>query len=80
MAKLGRGLLSGKYSIPSSQGKSAIPPSPGAQSGIPPRTMKAIIGKENAEFASSRQQDALEFLQLLLSIVERTDRAKVVFL
>jgi len=40
-----------------------------------PRDLKAVIGADHAEFASGRQQDALEFYSYLLSLMERADQA-----
>ncbi|KAH3761462.1 ubiquitin carboxyl-terminal hydrolase 5 [Pelomyxa schiedti] len=87
MAKLGRAMLSGRYSVPSLPPKSATSgttaaapspaPKPGTlQDGIPPRSLKAVVGRENREFSTNHQQDALELMQLLLQMVERSDRPK----
>ncbi|XP_057320588.1 ubiquitin carboxyl-terminal hydrolase 5 [Microplitis mediator] len=66
MAKLGSGLLSGKYSVaPKSEDQNE------AQHGIEPRMFKSLIGRGHAGFSSHRQQDAQEFLLHLLSILER---------
>jgi ubiquitin carboxyl-terminal hydrolase 5/13 len=40
-----------------------------------PRDLKAVIGADHVEFASGRQQDALEFYSYLLSLIERADQA-----
>jgi len=41
-----------------------------------PQMFKALIGKNHPEFASNRQQDALEFFQHLLERLDRADRAE----
>ncbi|XP_021716651.1 ubiquitin carboxyl-terminal hydrolase 14-like isoform X1 [Chenopodium quinoa] len=63
LAKLGHGLLSGRYSIPSSE----------KQEGIPPRMFKTVIAASHPEFSTTRQQDALEFFLHLLEQVERVN-------
>jgi len=45
------------------------------QVGIRPRMLKAVVGKGNKEFATMRQQDALEFLQHLLDMIEKKEHA-----
>jgi ubiquitin carboxyl-terminal hydrolase 5/13 len=64
--------LSGKYSFPSEiqQDEHKQP----IQNGIAPRMLKSIIGKGHAEFSTSRQQDALEYFQHLLTLIERDER------
>eukprot|EP01102_Stenamoeba_stenopodia_P009647 TRINITY_DN2851_c0_g1_i5.p1 TRINITY_DN2851_c0_g1~~TRINITY_DN2851_c0_g1_i5.p1 ORF type:complete len:465 (-),score=84.78 TRINITY_DN2851_c0_g1_i5:287-1681(-) len=62
MAKLGDGLVSGKYSD--------------REEGIGPRILKSIIGKGHAEFSTMRQQDALEFLQYLITLIQRDEHAR----
>lgn len=66
LTKLGHGLLSGKYSIPSSE----------KQEGIPPRMFKTVIAASHPEFSTMRQQDALEFFLHLLEQVERVNAGK----
>lgn len=63
LAKIADGLLSGKYSLPKEDGSEP--------NGIPPRTFKSLIGKGHPEFSTMRQQDALEFFQHLLTLLER---------
>lgn len=63
LTKLGHGLLSGRYSIPSSE----------KQEGIPPRMFKTVIAASHPEFSTMRQQDALEFFLHLLEQVERVN-------
>ncbi|GMH24315.1 hypothetical protein Nepgr_026158 [Nepenthes gracilis] len=63
LTKLGHGLLSGKYSVRSSE----------KQEGIPPRMFKTVIAASHPEFSTMRQQDALEFFLHLLEQVERVN-------
>lgn len=69
MAKLGAGLLSGKYSEQPS--KSVDDES---RQGIPPRMFKILIGRGHPGFSSNRQQDAQEFLLHLINILDRHSR------
>lgn len=64
-AKLGVGLLSGKYSEQPSK------PSADDESrqGIPPRMFKILIGRGHPGFSSNRQQDAQEFFLHLINIL-----------
>ncbi|KAF9604901.1 hypothetical protein IFM89_011183 [Coptis chinensis] len=75
--KLGHGLLSGNYSVPSHEradiANSTTPPK---QEGIPPRMFKAVIAASHPEFSSMRQQDALEFFLHFLDQVERANAGK----
>ncbi|NXD79563.1 UBP13 hydrolase, partial [Halcyon senegalensis] len=75
MAKLGHGLLSGQYSKPPMKSelieqvmKEEHKPQ---HNGISPRMFKAFISKGHPEFSSNRQQDAQEFFQHLINLVER---------
>ncbi|GJN37313.1 hypothetical protein PR202_gb26251 [Eleusine coracana subsp. coracana] len=63
MTKLGYGLLSGKYSAPTSQG----------QEGIRPRMFKNVIASNHPEFSSMRQQDALDFFLHLFDRLEQAN-------
>ncbi|PRP81902.1 ubiquitin carboxyl-terminal hydrolase 5-like isoform 2 [Planoprotostelium fungivorum] len=74
MAKLADGLLSGRYAVPSSDEKDERH-NP-IQDGIAPRSFKSLIGKGHAEFSTARQQDALEYLQYLLQLIEREEKKK----
>lgn len=63
-AKLGTGLLSGKYSKPPpEEAKDA------EQDGIAPVMFKNLIGR-NSDFATKRQQDAQEFFLHLVNTLE----------
>ncbi|CAA6670655.1 unnamed protein product [Spirodela intermedia] len=66
LAKLGHGLLSGRYSFPVRE----------KQDGIPPRMFKAVIAANHPEFSTMRQQDALEYFLHLLDQVERSNAGK----
>lgn len=76
MHKLADGLLSGRYSIPSSTQE--IPPfshgspSPVFQDGVRPIGFKTLIGKGHEEFSTMRQQDSEEFFTHLLKVLRRT--------
>lgn len=66
-AKLGSGLLSGKYSQP--------PSSPDAEPlGIAPNMFKSVVGRGHPDFSTKRQQDAQEFFLHILNLVERHSR------
>ncbi|XP_012057179.1 PREDICTED: ubiquitin carboxyl-terminal hydrolase 5 [Atta cephalotes] len=73
MAKLGIGLLSGKYSDQPS--KSCTDDE--SRQGIPPRMFKVLIGRGHAGFFSNRQQDAQEFLLYLINLLSRNNRHEV---
>ncbi|PON86677.1 Ubiquitinyl hydrolase [Trema orientale] len=75
LTKLGHGLLSGKYSVPSQEGNDAATPTATAE-GIPPRMFKAVIAASHPEFSTMRQQDALEFFLHFLDQVERANAGK----
>lgn len=66
-AKLGVGLLSGKYSVPPPPGSpvDADPP------GITPLMFKTLVGKGHPEFSTKKQQDVQEFLLHILTLLER---------
>ncbi|XP_062505674.1 ubiquitin carboxyl-terminal hydrolase 5-like [Corticium candelabrum] len=80
MAKLGVGLLSGKYSHQatdadkSSEGEKKDDKKSRSQAGIPPSMFKALVGRGHPEFSTNRQQDAQEFLLHLLNMVDRSER------
>lgn len=65
-AKLGVGLLSGKYSEPPSKSGGEDE----SRKGIPPRMFKVLIGRGHPEFFSNRQQDAQEFLLYLINLLD----------
>lgn len=74
-SKLGQVLLSGKYSIPikkEDEEKKEI--TINKQEGIPPKSFKLLIGKDHSEFSTSKQQDALEFIQHLMGLIEKNSK------
>ncbi|KAJ9588235.1 hypothetical protein L9F63_018399, partial [Diploptera punctata] len=70
MAKLGSGLLSGKYSKPPAEGKTVDEPQPG----ISPHMFKSLIGKGHPLFSTKQQQDAQEFFMHFINTLERNSR------
>lgn len=68
MAKLGVGLLSGKYSEPPK--KEGDEPN----QGISPRMFKTLVGRGHQDFCSNRQQDAQEFFLHLINLLEQNSR------
>lgn len=76
MHKLADGLLSGRYSVPSSTREipplSHDSPTPVFQDGVRPMGFKALIGKGHEEFSTMRQQDSEEFFTHLLKVLRRT--------
>lgn len=69
MAKLGIGLLSGKYSVPPNTNNEDE-----SRQGIPPRMFKTLIGRGHPGFSSNRQQDAQEFFLHLINVIDRHSR------
>lgn len=63
LMKLACGLLSGEYSL--------FAQNINEQIGIKPRMFKNLIGRNNAEFMSKRQQDAQEFFLYVIDLIER---------
>ncbi|CAM6094678.1 unnamed protein product [Calypogeia fissa] len=75
LAKLAHGIFSGEYSSPNQVAEGDVADDGDGkfvQEGIPPRMFKSLIGAGHPEFASARQQDALEFFQHFLERVERS--------
>lgn len=70
-AKLGVGLLSGKYSAPKSEKDDE------GRQGIAPRMFKHLIGRGHAGFMSNRQQDAQEFILHLINILDVNQRSSL---
>jgi ubiquitin carboxyl-terminal hydrolase 5/13 len=68
MAKLGYGLLSGKYSEMPQNDETK------EQKGIKPTMFKNLIGKGHPEFSTKRQQDVQEFFLHLINTIERNNR------
>ncbi|XP_029694493.1 ubiquitin carboxyl-terminal hydrolase 5 isoform X1 [Takifugu rubripes] len=77
VAKLGYGLLSGKYSKPALDPgeENGTSEARGDQIGIAPRMFKALIGWGHPEFSTNRQQDAQEYLLHFINMVERNCRS-----
>ncbi|XP_056270598.1 ubiquitin carboxyl-terminal hydrolase 13 isoform X3 [Pseudoliparis swirei] len=79
MAKLGHGLLSGQHSKPPMKSElieqvmkeESKVLNWHQQKGVPPRMLKALVGRGHPEFSSNRQQDAHEFLLHIINMVER---------
>uniref|UniRef100_A0AAQ4Q4H6 Ubiquitin carboxyl-terminal hydrolase n=1 Tax=Gasterosteus aculeatus aculeatus TaxID=481459 RepID=A0AAQ4Q4H6_GASAC len=75
MAKLGHGLLSGLYSKPPMKSELIEQVMKEGhkhqQKGVSPRMLKALVSRGHPEFSSNRQQDAHEFLQHMVNLVER---------
>ncbi|KAG7282859.1 hypothetical protein CRUP_020697, partial [Coryphaenoides rupestris] len=75
MAKLGYGLLSGQFSKPPMKSELIEQvmkeEHKHQQKGISPKMFKALVSKGHPEFSSNRQQDAHEFLQHVVNLVER---------
>lgn len=67
-AKLGVGLVSGRYSFPTE--------AEGWQAGVSPHMYRRVVAKGHAEFSTKRQQDANEFYLHLLNLIERHSRHK----
>ncbi|RUS19947.1 hypothetical protein BC937DRAFT_86662 [Endogone sp. FLAS-F59071] len=72
LSKLADGLYSGRYSSPKEPIDSTSSPS---QDGVQPAMFKALVGKGHPEFSTMRQQDAYEFFQHFIKIVEQKERA-----
>ncbi|KAF5346463.1 hypothetical protein D9756_010077 [Leucocoprinus leucothites] len=68
MCKVADGLLSGRYSVPSTRTSNTAS---GGVDGIRPVTFKSVIGKGHAEFSTMRQQDSEEFLTHLVQTLRR---------
>lgn len=64
-AKLGIGLLSGKYSIPPSTNNENE-----SRQGIPPRMFKTLVCREHPGFSTTGQQDAQEFFLHLINVID----------
>lgn len=60
-AKLGVGLLSGRYAVPLAEG---------VQAGVSPHMYRQLVGKDHPEFTTRRQQDAHEYYLHLLTLTQ----------
>lgn len=76
-AKLGTALFSGEYAQP--------PPANvdddvvarkhwNRRTGVPPRSLRALVARGHREFSTAGQQDALEWLQHVLVLMQRADK------
>mmetsp|Transcript_34002 Transcript_34002/g.59260 ORF Transcript_34002/g.59260 Transcript_34002/m.59260 type:complete len:744 (-) Transcript_34002:35-2266(-) len=80
ITKLARGLLSGNYSVQLWTKPVEISPYNFTepveyQDGIKAYMFKQIVGKGHGEFSGSKQQDAYEYFNHLLTEIERADKA-----
>ncbi|KAJ3412209.1 hypothetical protein HDV05_001119 [Chytridiales sp. JEL 0842] len=71
MSKLADGLLSGSYAKPFKLEDGTE----GHQIGITPSMFKSVISKGHPDFLSMRQQDAQEFFQHFVKLIEQKERA-----
>jgi ubiquitin carboxyl-terminal hydrolase 5/13 len=78
MYKISDGLLSGRYSHPSTSTSSSEDRDPAKrfQEGIKPNMFKALVGKGHEEFSTMRQQDSEEFLQHLIQQLRQEAKKK----
>ena len=66
LAKLSTGLLTERYADGNDEEAAVC---------VAPRMFKALVGKGHAEFSSARQQDAQEYLQHLLTMLQRAEHS-----
>lgn len=64
LRRLADGLLSGKYAFQEMSNR--LP--------VGPRLIKKVVGRDHPEFRTGAQQDALEYYQHVLQLIERADR------
>ncbi|XP_076049156.1 ubiquitin specific protease 5 [Oratosquilla oratoria] len=74
MAKLAHGLLSGRYSRKPAGADDPSQDLNDLQPGIAPHTFRMLVGKGHPEFSTKRQQDAMDFILHLFSIIQRNSR------
>ena len=72
MIRLANGLHSGRYSEPNTT--ESHTDTIGTLQGVTPAYLKLLIGRDHPEFSTMRQQDALEFYEYLIKLVERKER------
>jgi len=72
LAKLALGLLTTRYTP---GGEGAEPSEDAGEAAVSPRMLKMILGKGHPEFSSARQQDALEYFQHLVQMLQRAEVA-----
>jgi len=68
LCKLISALESGEYSKEPQEGSEET------SSGVKPSMFKSLIGKGHQEFATNRQQDAVEFLEHLFTVIEKVEK------
>lgn len=78
LSKLYKGLLSGKHSF--EEKKQSVKEDDDdfprfTENGISPKMFKALVGHNHPEFGSNRQQDASEFYQYILQMIDRNEHA-----
>lgn len=74
MTKLANGLLSGEYSAPlTPEVDDGDDKKTAYQEGIAINMFKHLVGRGHPEFSTNRQQDAVEFFQYLLQLIERAE-------
>jgi ubiquitin carboxyl-terminal hydrolase 5/13 len=73
MIKLGNGVHSGRYSQPMMSHKQDKDPY-SIQEGIALASFKSIIGRNHPEFSTMRQQDAVEFFDYFIKVVEQKEK------
>eukprot|EP00727_Mastigamoeba_balamuthi_P009626 m51a1_g5286 putative ubiquitin carboxyl-terminal hydrolase 5 isoform x2 (815) ;mRNA; f:193959-197068 len=76
LAKLGDGLLSGRYGNPVQPVEGEEPPAEPYQEGIAPRAFKAVVARAHPAFNNKQQQDAVELFQAVLAEVDKAERAR----
>ncbi|KAF2345945.1 Zinc finger UBP-type, partial [Trinorchestia longiramus] len=75
MAKLATGLLSGKYSVApdgNDPGSCTEMDVDDLQPGIAPALFRSLVGRQHPEFSTKKQQDAMEYLEHVLKLMERS--------
>ncbi|XP_018328261.1 ubiquitin carboxyl-terminal hydrolase 5 [Agrilus planipennis] len=70
MAKIGVGLLSGKYSIAPDESKPDF-------NGISPRMFKTLVGRGHPDLSTSKQQDAQEFFLHVVKLLEYNNKNRI---
>eukprot|EP01133_Synstelium_polycarpum_P007874 gene7874-9244_t len=78
MSKLADGLLSGDYSTPDSANKPKTEQEfeKASQVGIAPKMFKSLVGGSHPLFSTFQQQDALEYFQYIMQLVEREEKKR----
>jgi len=75
LAKIGTGLLSGRYSTPPEDFNREAPVDiDSVQKGIAPYIFRHVMGKNHAEFSTKKQQDVMEFFEHMLTLTEQSSK------